>query len=133
MPAHFGTSNECAAEVEKVEVADEPVAEDGHSFRGPRVQSLLPGAAGETLAPSFPRQYRQKLRKITQILEHCFDASNIILNFYSCGFQTRFSVQYEQAQSNCWLVCIPTAASLEGCNINKQFVGRCVCVLDVKY
>lgn len=39
-------------------------------------------------------------------------------------FQVRFSSLYERAQQNCWLVCIPCAASLRNCSINKQFTGK---------
>ena len=38
--------------------------------------------------------------------------------------QTRFTSLYDQAQQECWLVCVPRATSLEGCNITKQFIGE---------
>lgn len=41
-------------------------------------------------------------------------------------FQVRFSSLYERAQQNCWLVCIPSAASLQTCNISKQFTGKSI-------
>lgn len=41
--------------------------------------------------------------------------------FYQ-ALQTKFLSQYEQAQQQCWLVCVPRAASLASCTINKQFV-----------
>ena len=38
--------------------------------------------------------------------------------------QTRYVQQYDHAQQNCWLVCIPRAVSLTGCSITRSFVGE---------
>ena len=40
--------------------------------------------------------------------------------------QTRFLQQYEHAQQNCWLVCIPRATSLTGCSLTRSFVGKSI-------
>jgi hypothetical protein len=41
--------------------------------------------------------------------------------FYQ-AIQSRFVQQYEHAQQHQWLVCIPKAASLTGCNLTRSFV-----------
>jgi hypothetical protein len=43
--------------------------------------------------------------------------------FYQ-AIQTRFLQQYDHAQQNCWLVCIPRAVSLTGCSLTRSFVGK---------
>ncbi|CAI8012634.1 hypothetical protein GBAR_LOCUS8098 [Geodia barretti] len=47
-------------------------------------------------------------------------------NLFYQAIQTRFLQQYEHAQQNCWLVCIPRATSLTGCSLTRSFVGKSI-------
>lgn len=41
--------------------------------------------------------------------------------FYNL-LQTTYRPRFEEAQTNCWLVCVPKATSLKGVKINSKFV-----------
>ena len=52
------------------------------------------------------------------------DLLKLIFPFCLLFFQSSFRDAFENAQENCYLVCIPQSASLVGVNISQAFVGK---------